>query len=249
MFFISFLLAFFVFLLAISLINLFLSFAIKLVTNNHLDEYKFIIPSLLYLIINTITFVIIYLADINILGLSIRDSVMAIIFKTIDLSDKLQTILVLDLIIVAISIIIQSICLMTVNIDYTVMTGKIRMIFKDLIKKIKSTKKDKNQSEKTEEIKEEISTEKLENTDNIVNDTAENTEKINIEVENEEKINNEDVSNLAAVIPEGEMAENKKRLKLNFGNAIICTIFIFSFMFFMLTALFTIGSILSSKIL
>lgn len=233
MFFISFILAFFIFLLAISIINLFLSFSIKLVTTNTIDEYKFIIPSVLYLIITGITFFLIYIVTTNVLDLSIRDSIMAIIFKTIDISDKIKTVLALDLILIIASILIESLCLMTVNIDYTVTFGKIRMLFKDLFKKI--TKKANN-------TKEDKTNEKI---DEEKND--EKAEKINEEVDSEKAT--DDVSNLAYVIPEGEMAENKKRLKLNFGNAIICTVFIFSFLFFTFMGLFTVGSIISTKIL
>ena len=233
MFFISFILAFFIFLLAISIINLFLSFSIKLVTTNTIDEYKFIIPSVLYLVITGITFFLIYIVTTNVLDLSIRDSIMAIIFKTIDISDKIKTVLALDLILIIASILIESLCLMTVNIDYTVTFGKIRMLFKDLFKKI--TKKANN-------TKEDKTNEKI---DEEKND--EKAEKINEEVDSEKTT--DDVSNLAYVIPEGEMAENKKRLKLNFGNAIICTVFIFSFLFFTFMGLFTVGSIISTKIL
>ncbi|MBR1884306.1 MAG: hypothetical protein IJ809_05185 [Clostridia bacterium] len=233
MFFISFLLAFCIFLLAISIINLFLSSAIKLVTNNKLDEYKFIIPSVLYLIINGITFAFIYTTNINILDLSIRDSIMAIIFKTIDISDKLRTIVTLDLIIISLSIIIQSVCLMTVNIDYTVSFGKIRMLIKDFIK-LFSKKPVKKDSVKNDN-----------NTNNTIVE-----EQINIaENEVDTEKTKSDVSNLAAVIPEGEMAENKERLKLTFGNSIICTLFIFAFLFFTFMALFTLGSVISDKIM
>lgn len=236
MFFISFVLAFFIFLIAISIINLFLSFAIKLVTNNTIDEYKFIIPSVLYLIINGITFILIYTVTTNVLDLSIKDSLMAIIFKTIDISDKIRTVLALDLILLIISIILQSVCLMTVNIDYTVTFGKVRMMFKDLFKKM---------FKKKENIKKDnISTEKV---DDEVKEKNESEKQLNSEVDKEKT--NDDISNLAFVIPEGEMSENKKRLKLNFGNAIICTIFIFSFLFFTFMGLFTVGSIISSKIL
>ena len=158
---------------------------------------------------------------------------MAIIFKTIDISDKIKTVLALDLILIIASILIESLCLMTVNIDYTVTFGKIRMLFKDLFKKI---------TKKANTTKEDKTNEKI---DEEKND--EKAEKINEEVDSEKAT--DDVSNLAYVIPEGEMAENKKRLKLNFGNAIICTVFIFSFLFFTFMGLFTVGSIISTKIL
>lgn len=235
MFFISFLLAFFIFLIAISMVNLFLSFAIKLVTNNTIEEYKFVIPSVLYLIITGVTFLLIYLVTINILDLSIRDSIMAIIFKTVDISSKFSVIISLDSIILIISIIIQSLCLMTVNIDYTVTLGKIRMMFKDLFKKFKKNKKEAKNTD-------ENNGQDLEKLDEIEN------ENIN-ETITDENIVKEDISNLAAVVSENELAENKERLKLSFGNSIICTIFIFSFLFFMFMALFFVGSIISSKIL
>ncbi len=141
MFFVLFLMIFLVLLIAISIVNLFLSLAIKLVTNNSIEEYKIIIPSILYLIITCLTLFIIYVLSVNILGLSLKDSVMAIVFKTVDIAPKLKTIIVLDTIVIIISILIQSLCMLTVNIDYTVTFGKIRMLFKGIFNKIKSNKK------------------------------------------------------------------------------------------------------------
>ena len=233
MFFILFLIAFFVLLIAISIINLFLSFSIKMVTNNSIEEYKFIVPSILYLVISGLTFLTMYLLTINILELGITESIMAIIFKTVDISSKLNTIIIANVIIVVVSILIQSLCLMTINIDYTITLGRIRMFFKDIFKSIKN-KLIKKEPNKT-------------NTDNDTETS--DVQKIDNEIIENINVENEEVSNLAAVIPEGEMAENKERAKLSIGNSLICTLFIFSFLFFTFMILFTVGSFLSSKIL
>ncbi len=225
MFFLSFIIILFIFLIAISIINLFLSFAIKLVTNNSVEEYKVIIPSTLYLIISGITFIIMYFVTIDILDLSIKDSVMAIIFKTVDINSKLKTIIILNSIITIISILIQSLCLLTVNIDYTVTFGKIRMFFKGIIKKFKQTSK-KNSGNDNES--------KESNTDVASSES-------NIDC------SEDSTSNLAAVIPENQMAENKEKLKLGLISSIICTFFIFSFLLFVFMSLFTVGSIVAAK--
>ncbi len=214
MFFVLFLMIFLVLLIAISIVNLFLSLAIKLVTNNSIEEYKIIIPSILYLIITCLTLFIIYVLSVNILGLSLKDSVMAIVFKTVDIAPKLKTIIVLDTIVIIISILIQSLCMLTVNIDYTVTFGKIRMLFKGIFNKIKSNKKSNE----------------------------------NNNIENKENLSQNNNRSLVAVVPENEIAENKERQKLTMVSAIICTIFIFSFLSFVFMGLFTTGNILSTKI-
>lgn len=229
MYFVIFLIIFLVLLIAISIVNLFLAFSLKLVTNSSIEEYKFIIPSILYLITSGISFVLIYLVTINIMGLNLSESVMAIVFGTMDITPKIRTIVLVDSVIIILSILIESLCLLTVNIDYKIAIGKVRMFFKDVIKKVKKI---------------------IGNISHKNNKTSKDTGSSNIKQE-VKVAEDKESSNPAyiTVLEENEISENKEQLKLNLLSAIICSFFIFSFLSFVFMALFTAGNLLSSKIL
>lgn len=138
MWFFNFIIILFILLLLITVLSTIIELALKLVIKQKYEQYSFVLPSFLSIIIWAIIFFIMFyllnkLYDINIFTILFE----SIVFKTYSHSDILK-ILLFFVMFSFVGILIQSFCLLTVNIDYLKLSNYIKFKFN---KKENSTEK------------------------------------------------------------------------------------------------------------
>ncbi|MDF2865600.1 MAG: hypothetical protein K0R72_409 [Clostridia bacterium] len=125
-------------LLLISILNTLIFFALKLVTRQNYKEHYLMLPSLFALFIWYISYKVIASVVASITGTSIMGSISSIMFNTSNLGGFIPKLTFYTIIILIITLLLQSISLLTVNIDYLKIFNKIRYFLKIKVKSIKS---------------------------------------------------------------------------------------------------------------
>lgn len=142
-------------LLLISILNTLIFFALKLVTRQNYKEHYLILPSLFALIIWYISYIVIVSVVSSVTGTSIMSSISSIMFNTSNLGGFIPKLMFYTIIILIVTLLLQSLSLLTVNIDYTTTFNKIRYYLR---KKIKLLKNKLNHNDESDQIFEETIT-------------------------------------------------------------------------------------------
>ena len=188
-------------LILISILNPLQFFALKLVTKEHYSEHHLILPAFLTLMIWFMAFNIMVNIISNITGMSIFDAISASLFNTSNLSQYIPNLIIPVIITIIVSLLLQSLSLLTVNIDYTKLKNKLRFFVNN---KTESLKKKINADEYGENITEE---------------------------------------------KQNQIRQADERYKLDYINAFVCSLFLFSLLFFLGILFLFIGSSIGRKII
>jgi hypothetical protein len=142
--FFTFIFFIFILLIFISIINTLIYFALKLVTYNSYEEHYLIIPSFLSIVLWTISLYVIFSMFFNINNIGVIDFIISIIFKSQDIFNNINQMILPTILIIIGTITMQSLCLLTVNLDYYKYFNFIMFYIRKLFKKIyfKITKKE-----------------------------------------------------------------------------------------------------------
>ncbi len=199
MMFFTIILVLFILLILISVINSLIFFALKLVTREHYKEHSLILPSLLTIILWFISYYILVKIISYITGIGILDTMSGILFNNSNLGEFIVRLIFYTVITLITTLLLQSLILLTVNINYTVPYNKFRYFIKGKLKFIRNKIKKNEESQL------------------ICSETT-----ICIENSDEQK-------------------------KLTFINSFICSLFIFSLLFFLAILFFWVGTLIGHK--
>jgi len=196
MMFFTIILVIFIALILISIANTLLFIALKLVTKERYKEHYLIIPSFISLVL----WLIAYIASMKLIslitGISVFDSISGSLFNTSNFSKFIPSLLIPMAVLIALTLFLQSIVLLTVNVDYSIPFNRFRYFAKKKIKKL------------------------------IKHDES------------------------ATIICEKtEVKEVKEKYKLDFINSFVCSLFIFSLLFFLGILFFWIGTLIAAKLI
>jgi hypothetical protein len=133
--------------------------------------------------------------------MGIFDSISAAVFNTSDIKKFIPSLIAPTTLIFAITLLLQSVSLLTVNIDYTILFNKLKFFMKNKLIRVKN----KFGQDKTQDIE-----------------------------------NNETSTDIKQV---------EEKYKLSFVNAFVCSLFIFSLLFFLFILLFWIGTQIGNTII
>lgn len=193
-------------LILISMLNPLQFFALKLVTKEHYSEHHLILPAFLTLMIWFMAFNIMVNIISNITGMSFFDAISASLFNTSNLSQYIPNLIVPAIITIIVSLLLQSLSLLTVNIDYTMLKNKLRFFVNN----------------KTEPLKKRVNSD-----------------------EYSEMICGENITGEK----QNQIRQVDERYKLDYINAFVCSLFIFSLLFFLGILLLFIGSSIGRKVI
>lgn len=137
MMFFTLILILFISLILISIINTLIFLALRLVTRERYKEYRLVLPSLISLSIWLASCTAAIKVISYITGISIFDSISSILFNTSNLSGFIPKLILPIVIILIVTLLLQSISLLTVNIDYGKAFNKFRYFIKIKSKSLK----------------------------------------------------------------------------------------------------------------
>lgn len=137
MIFFTLILMLFISLILISIVNTLIFFALMLVTGERYKEHYLILPSFVSLIIWFMSYTAIVKTISYITGTDIIDSISAIIFNTSTLREYIPKLLLPIIVILIITLFLQSLSLLLTNIDYTTIFNKFRYFVKTKSKSLK----------------------------------------------------------------------------------------------------------------
>ncbi len=191
----------FITLIFISIINTLLFISLKLITKERYKEHYLILPSLISLILWSAVYIIAIKVISSTTGTTIFDSISSSLFNTSNFTQYLPTIILPIVVLLFITLFLQSIVLLTVNVDYSIAFNKIRYFTKEKSKHfIKQTRS-------------------VETSDTICN------------------------------VPKTDIKEVDEKYKLTFINAFVCSLFIFSLLFFLNILFFWIGTLIGNTMI
>jgi len=198
MMFFTIILVIFIALILISIANTLLFIALKLVTKEHYKEHYLIIPSFLSLVLWSLAYIVAMKIISAITGTSIFDAISGSLFNTSSFSKFLPSLILPMVVLLAMTLFIQSIVLLTVNVDYSVPFNKFRYFVKQKFRVI---------------------TKRHEYSDSVCIGTKTDIQQI------------------------------EEKYKLDFINSFVCSLFIFSLIFFLNILFFWIGTLIGHKII
>jgi hypothetical protein len=198
MMFFTIILVIFIALILISIANTLLFIALKLVTKENYKEHYLIIPSFISLVLWSLAYIVAIEIISSITGTTLFDSISGSLFNTSNFSKFLPSLILPMFVLLTITLFLQSIVLLTVNVDYSIPFNKFRYFVKQKFKAI---------------------TKRHEYSDAICHETK------------------------------TDITQIEEKYKLEFINSFVCSLFIFSLIFFLNILFFWIGTLIAAKLI
>ncbi|MDD2376345.1 MAG: hypothetical protein PHD15_02225 [Clostridia bacterium] len=201
MMFFTILLVVFISLILISIVNTLIFIALKLLTKEHYKEHYLIIPSFISLVLWSMTYIVAMKLISSTTGMSVFDSIYELLFNISSFTKIIPSLIFPFVILLIITLFLQSLVLLTVNIEYAIAFNKLKYFLKN---KFKYSKKAIKRDEYSDSICPETKT-------NII--------------------------------------QVEKKYQLDFINSFVCSLFIFSLLFFLFIIFFWIGTLIGNEII
>jgi len=199
MMFFTILLVVFISLILISIANTLIFIALKLVTKEHYKEHYLIIPSFLSLVLWSMAYIVAMKLISSMTGMSVFDSISASLFNTSNFAKFLPSLIFPFIVLLIITLFLQSLLLLTVNIDYSIPFNRFRYFVK---------RKFKNLIKKTHQYSDPICPETKTNMKQVID-----------------------------------------KYQLDFLNSFVCSLFIFSLLFFLIIIFFWFGTLIANELI
>lgn len=130
MMFFTIILVLFILLILISIANTLIFIALKLVTREHYKENYLIIPSLLTLLIWCMAYIVLVKVISTTVKITLIEAMSALLFNTSEFTKYVPDLLFPIIIILIVTLFLQSAALLTVNTDYRMIFNKSRYFVK-----------------------------------------------------------------------------------------------------------------------
>lgn len=136
MMFVTVILVLFILLILISIANTLIFMSLKLVTKEHYNEHYLILASFLTLLLWSLAYTVIVNVIAAVTKSTVFEAISASIFNTSSYREFLPQLLLPIIAIVAITLSLQALVLLTVNIDYNIVSNKLKYFTKGKFNKI-----------------------------------------------------------------------------------------------------------------
>lgn len=137
MMFFTIILVLLILLILISVLSPLIYMALKLVTREHYNEHCLILPSFLTIVLWSLSYIVVVNVISSVTKLSMFESISASLFNTANLRQHIPSLIFPVIIIVIVTLLLQALVLLTVNIDYNIVGNKLRYYINKKTKKIK----------------------------------------------------------------------------------------------------------------
>lgn len=149
MMFFTIILVLLILLILISVMSPLIYMALKLVTREHYNEHCLILPSFLTIVLWSLSYVVIVNAISSVTKLTMFEAVSASLFNTVNLRQHIPSLIFPVIVIVIVTLLLQALVLLTVNIDYPAVYNKLRY---NINRKNKQNKDSISHSEQYDEM-------------------------------------------------------------------------------------------------